>query len=1679
MMSASYSQATDQELENKYWNYRDRFKKHFVQIGLAPGQSQIADWVKANNSVSDSFRIINGVETQVSPKKYGQHMLFGDAVVDHGYYLAALASEWRVLSLQGKQNTDQFRALNNELYFAIRAIDRLDENAELYLSAGTSPGNKNGFFIRSDHDEHFILRKNDIQSQKVEKIVSGGAKGPGILFVDSSSGIKVYDIDSFRLGLDDPLVKDPVAWIGGPGLHGASYDWGNEMSQDQCYGLFMGLTCIKNWVDGGLSVDPDGSDPTLPSKNLHLWISDITTRIVNHMSKTFTSDYVYADDVDHYHSQALEILKDRNLQNPVYFGKDTSFISGFDTTITWTIDSITFIVTFDTSTSQKFVIQDSFSNSFFSGSIQLNENPWALASQLYESQRPYKLHMSSNCNYIITNPVRNNKPVTRGHFATMYGYPIKEFAKNITGSSNFPDPYMELSGRVQELRWGANTVWGGLRAAEIASIAGSGGSSSTLWAAAHAFTIALPGLIADGTNDLDKQRSMNALSQVQISCPLLSPSPDLISACLIGRPLQPKKPEFWQDVWMALGTKAPFKHAVKGAFTANLIQNLALASGTWNKIDFENWADFQGMDAAELFYSKLHGGAPTKSRTYYQGLLQSAQCNGTMHLGAPEGEGDPGGYADFSPFNTSNLFSEKHKDGDGIIKGLFNKNASGVDYLLLYNLYKMASLEDWQEPMPQANFVGCPCGDYPSLKFASLQRSILEEEDPLLTDTISGIRYHRMRGFMPITTVFDDTITTEPIYNYYKDFEIRIPSFLLHDLDLNGYNGIPSRESILYCKNDLTICHSHTKLNFVSALETEASANPDFPTLVTVAKGSVLEVKNGAKIRINDNTRLIIEEGGKLLIHPGSQIVLNGSNAVLHIKGDVELKDNVTFEVLGGNAGKGFVLWESNYVDSVQTAHLIAGTNCKVEFTQNNTGIKALETRGNGGFETPYNLVQLYIHDCTVLIGNDSRLINHAKDGVFKQVAFRGNFGASSDSAYDFKLTANGVYQLGSKNLFKNTNFYTCKQGLTVFSKGSHYPLNLDNVNFLSCETGVRNDGYRIYWNGGEVNRIAPGPNVTELATYNSIFGMGQQGISYFQNVGVHMLRIGAVNPPGPNVDIVGMHLHGSGRNYLYKSGLNSGDIGVYSNQHGIYSWCSNYYNNVKQFALGTKSTLGIAGSRWNMVQHDPGVVFNKDYVAVLGMYELKLLLENGKNTFHGSSADGHEKNVIRAWIHPKLALTKSYSDPTKKALRARHNGWGLRPTAGSGLIPFPGLGNNSNIDLWSFTTDTNSIGTLFRTHINDSQHYNQAFGQFWETDRTAACLNMAIGRWNYGTMLSGWTGSGGGILNPMDAADQLYGGGTGLGAGDIEGVFIAKGNPDAGIIRGKLNDFYRTAVVWPLDYDSLIEYGQQLSMIAFPDSIALSNYDAYQLTQDLYTELQSDTHYSDTMKAVMAPFIKQKLINWSNALMIKSNEPAGNWRHFRFELVRDRALVHRHFEERGLALAWLDQEIPHFQKQQEIIELQNWRCLIATEQEYIDGNITIDDLFEYGCITTLVNENLNQYYNWIPSDFNSVNNGDDYVEEQEGGMPDQSEDEGNIIELEEGLIVYPNPSTSIFKYRNPQLKSISNIKVYSSKGVLIRDIQNPSEEGSIDLSSHSNGLYIITFDLTDKIIQTKVLLMK
>jgi hypothetical protein len=185
-----------------------------------------------------------------------------------GEYLSVLSTEYWLLKHYGLQGTEDFLAVKNEIYFAINAIERLDKNAEAYLQPGGNPA-INGFFIRSDHDEKYAGRINNMYwDQRLERITSGGARGPEILYIDSSSShYHVFGPDSFKLDLtSNNVTQMRTRWVGGPAQFGTTEDWGNEMSQDQLYGLLMGFMCVKQWVDDGLTVDPDGNDPTLQLK---------------------------------------------------------------------------------------------------------------------------------------------------------------------------------------------------------------------------------------------------------------------------------------------------------------------------------------------------------------------------------------------------------------------------------------------------------------------------------------------------------------------------------------------------------------------------------------------------------------------------------------------------------------------------------------------------------------------------------------------------------------------------------------------------------------------------------------------------------------------------------------------------------------------------------------------------------------------------------------------------------------------------------------------------------------------------------------------------------------------------------------------------------------------------------------------------------------------------------------------------------------------------------------------------------------------------------------------------------------------------------------------------------------------------------------------------------------------
>ncbi len=190
IFSHLYSQNQQANLE-KYWSYRARFLNEFIQVGDQQGMSMPA-------TRKDTIQ---------------QLQVWGDNTIMLGWYMSMLATEHYLLSNQQKfsgydnNDTAALTATENELYYALKGLRRLDETAEIsFPSPCDSLGLiRNGFFIRDDVPADFHTHFANISTVKSD-----------------FTSTNVYD---------------------------------NEMSQDQVYHLLTGLAMIKKFVPSTLVVN--------------------------------------------------------------------------------------------------------------------------------------------------------------------------------------------------------------------------------------------------------------------------------------------------------------------------------------------------------------------------------------------------------------------------------------------------------------------------------------------------------------------------------------------------------------------------------------------------------------------------------------------------------------------------------------------------------------------------------------------------------------------------------------------------------------------------------------------------------------------------------------------------------------------------------------------------------------------------------------------------------------------------------------------------------------------------------------------------------------------------------------------------------------------------------------------------------------------------------------------------------------------------------------------------------------------------------------------------------------------------------------------------------------------------------------------------------------------------------
>jgi len=231
----SYSQNTE-ALHYKYWTYRQRFigdvhnrdeNPGFIYIDADFGggtpvcirdkykDNKFWRWDYFNPNIYGKGSYIPGIsyhkkEGGTNPQFTGS-LQFGDGTTMLGNYLAMLALEYNLLKRNGQDTYDTWA----ELWFAIRAVDRLDYFAE---NAYHKDGLQDGFFLRSDGQTN--LATNFGNDYKI--VYSGG----------TVSEFEYYN-------------SNAICDLGANPDHAIS----EVVSQDQAIALLFGLYFVYKLVD--------------------------------------------------------------------------------------------------------------------------------------------------------------------------------------------------------------------------------------------------------------------------------------------------------------------------------------------------------------------------------------------------------------------------------------------------------------------------------------------------------------------------------------------------------------------------------------------------------------------------------------------------------------------------------------------------------------------------------------------------------------------------------------------------------------------------------------------------------------------------------------------------------------------------------------------------------------------------------------------------------------------------------------------------------------------------------------------------------------------------------------------------------------------------------------------------------------------------------------------------------------------------------------------------------------------------------------------------------------------------------------------------------------------------------------------------------------------------------------
>jgi len=535
---------------------------------------------------------------------------------------------------------------------------------------------------------------------------------------------------------------------------------------------------------------------------------------------------------------------------------------------------------------------------------------------------------------------------------------------------------------------------------------------------------------------------------------------------------------------------------------------------------------------------------------------------------------------------------------------------SGVDYMLMYNLYRLLFSGNAGDDGGYSER-SCEC------KKSNVMEIKAQGSEPMIWPS------HSLEILNPLTATYRVKVMHEQYKTFVHNGEyLKLFDYIVSDLQVlqGGY---------LQVESDLKLANN-SELYVANYGRMALADNKKSKKTVYVEAGSTIRVASDGRLEIGDEARLIFKAGSQLIIEPGGMLLIHGNGHViiehdakllcgdgilnllsaesqLEIKGAIHIPANQSFEPIG----QGVLVFNNNlpqtYNSGGQQNMIADGPGAKIVFNDLRLHVKDYT------YVYPFGLELVEIKNSTVSLGklahinisdpmhcdNSSFLALDPGSPEHNGLHVYGQEGSDSldsrvkitnclfkDGNYGIQAFQN--YGTGKPIVVLNSQFENLKCGLLVYDKGLYAFGNT----FLECEKAA-------------VTELSSAYVIFESNSFGRKSLMGMDGLKVEGN-GFRSIMAGNVFYSLSQ----GYNAQGGTHGFVCNSFVNT-RVGVEASGNALINWSNDLKN-------GVDSNLANLGSGFNYV-HSNTIEGGSQFL----LYDqAKLNLKNGYNHFDMTSTN-------------------------------------------------------------------------------------------------------------------------------------------------------------------------------------------------------------------------------------------------------------------------------------------------------------------------------------------------------------------------------------------------------------------------------------------------------------------------